>query len=44
MITQKIFRSSSYYVALGNLEEEVKVFLYLYTILVSVAGITNYHL
>ncbi|RHN46464.1 hypothetical protein MtrunA17_Chr7g0242491 [Medicago truncatula] len=25
VITQKIFRSSSYYVALGNLEEEVKV-------------------
>jgi hypothetical protein len=38
MITQEIFRSSSYYVALGNLEqEEVEVFSYFDTILVSVA-------
>jgi hypothetical protein len=45
MITQEIFRSSSYYVALGNLEqEEVEVFSYFDTILVPVAVIVHYYL
>ncbi|MCI21256.1 RING/U-box superfamily protein, partial [Trifolium medium] len=42
MITQEIFRSSSYYVALGNLEgEDVEVFSYFDTILVPVAVIVH---
>jgi hypothetical protein len=42
MITQEIFRSSSYYVALGNLEEEeVEVFSYCDTILVPVSVIVH---
>lgn len=44
MITQEIFRSASYYVALGNLEEEVEVNSYFYTILSPVVGIIKYDL